>query len=338
MVGVKSLASAISIAIGGSVGREGPIVQIGSAIGSSLGQVFRVSPNRMRVLVGCGAAAGIAATFNAPLAGMIFALEIILGEFAIATFSPIVLSAVMATAISRHYLGDYPAFLVPEYQLVSLWELIFYAILGLAAGVVAVGFTTTLYKFEDLFDLWKRPDYLKPIVAGLAIGLLGLAFPWVLGVGYGGINLALAGQMSWWLLLMLVGVKIVATSMTIGGGMSGGIFAPSLFIGAMLGGAYGQLVHALFPEITASSGAYAIVGMGALVAGTTHGPLTAFLILFEMTGNYKIILPLMSACILATLMASQIKKESIYTLKLIRRGVNIRAGQEVNLLRSLTVE
>jgi len=144
--------------------------------------------------------------------------------------------------------------------------------------------------------------------------------------------------MSWWLLLMLVGVKIVATSMTIGGGMSGGIFAPSLFIGAMLGGAYGQLVHALFPEITASSGAYAIVGMGALVAGTTHGPLTAFLILFEMTGNYKIILPLMSACILATLMASQIKKESIYTLKLIRRGVDIRAGQEVNLLRSLTVE
>ena len=338
VVGVKSLASAISIAVGGSVGREGPIVQIGSAIGSSLGQIFRVSPNRMRILVGCGAAAGIAATFNAPVAGMIFALEIILGEFAIATFSPIVLSAVMATAISRHYLGDYPAFLVPEYQLISWWELIFYAILGLAAGVAAVGFTTILYKFEDFFDRWKRPDYLKPIVAGLAIGLLGLAFPWVLGVGYEGIDLALAEQMSWWLLLVLVGVKIVATSITIGGGMSGGIFAPSLFIGAMLGGAYGQLVHALFPEITASSGAYAIVGMGALVAGATHGPLSAFLILFEMTGNYKIILPLMSACILATLMASQIKKESIYTLKLIRRGVNIRAGQEVNLLRSLTVE
>ncbi len=334
---IKSLASALSIASGGSVGREGPIVQIGSAIGSSLGQILKLSPNRMRVVVACGAAAGIAATFNAPVAGMMFALEIILGEFAITTFSPIVLSAVMATAISRYYLGDYPAFIVPHYELISAWELFFHAGLGLAAGLVAVGFTTVLYKTEDLFDAWPIPDWLKTPATGLFLGMLGVFFPWVLGIGYEGINMALFEQMSWWLMLALVGVKILATSMTIGGGMSGGIFAPSLFLGAMLGGAYGHILHGLSPTLTAKAGAYAIVGMGAVVAGTTHGPLTAFLILFEMTGGYKIILPLMIACIISTLVASQIRQESIYTLKLLRRGINIRAGKEMNLLRSMSV-
>ncbi len=338
VVAVKSLVSALSIAAGGSIGREGPIVQIGSAIGSSLGQMLKVSPNRMRILVGCGAAAGIAATFNAPVAGMIFALEIILGEFAVTTFSPIVISAVMATAISRYHLGDAPAFPVPEYQLVSGVELIFHAGLGAAAGLVAILFTTTLYKAEDAFDAWKIPDWIKPVIAGLALGAMGLVFPWVLGVGYETIDMALADRMVWWLLLILVGLKILATSMTIGGGMSGGIFAPSLFIGAMLGGAFGHGIHTAFPDLTAGPGAYAIVGMGALVAGTTHGPLSAFIILFELTGGYKIILPLMIATIISTLVASGLKPESIYTLKLIRRGINIRAGREVNLMRSISVE
>ena len=337
VVAVKSLASAMSIAVGGSVGREGPIVQIGSAIGSSLGQILKVSPGRMRVLVGCGAAAGIAATFNAPVAGMIFALEVILGEFAITTFSPIVLSAVIATAISRFHLGDYPAFIVPTYNLVSYWELLFHGILGLLAGAVAVLFTTVLYKAEDVFDGWLIPDWIKPALCGLGLGALGLLFPSILGVGYEGMELALANELSWWLMLTLVGVKILATSWTIGGGMSGGVFAPSLFIGCMLGGAFGGMVHQLLPGITSGAGAYSIVGMAALVAGTTHAPFSAFLILFEMTGGYEIILPLMIACIISTFLAGQLRPESIYTLKLLRRGVNIQAGKEVNLLRSLTV-
>ncbi|MGD8561898.1 MAG: chloride channel protein [Desulfarculaceae bacterium] len=337
VVVIKSLASALSIAVGGSVGREGPIVQIGSAIGSTLGQFMKASPNRMRVLVGCGAAAGIAATFNAPVAGMMFALEIILGEFAIATFSPIVLSAVMATAISRFHLGDFPAFLVPHYELVSAWEFALYAALGLAAGVVAVTFTTVLYKVEDLVDDWKFPEYLKTPVAGFVLAAMGLAFPMVLGVGYEGIELALQNKLTWWLLLSVLGVKILATSLTIAGGMSGGIFAPSLFMGAMLGGVFGKMANGLFPDITSGPGAYAIVGMAAVVAGTTHGPLSAFLILFEMTGDYKIILPLMIGCVISTLVAQRIRPESIYTLKLIRRGVDIQAGKEMNLLRSITV-
>ncbi|MCF8032481.1 MAG: chloride channel protein [Desulfarculaceae bacterium] len=334
---VKSLASALSIAVGGSVGREGPIVQIGSAIGSVVGQICKVSAGRMRILVGCGAAAGIAATFNAPVAGMMFAMEIILGDFAVATFSPIVISAVMATAISRFYLGDFPAFMVPAYQLVSAWELLLYAGLGVAAGVVGAGFTATLYKVEDWVDAVRIPEYLKAPLAGVGLGAMGLAFPWVLGVGYEGIELALNHQMVWWLMLMVMVAKIFATSLTIAGGMSGGIFAPSLVIGAMLGGAFGGLAHEIAPGFTAGAGAYAIVGMAGVVAGATHGPITAFLILFEMTGGYQIILPLMIGCTLATMVAQRINPESIYTLKLVRRGINIHAGKDMNLLRSLTV-
>jgi CIC family chloride channel protein len=338
VVVVKSLASAISISTGGSVGREGPIVQIGSAIGSVLGQFMKVSGDRMRTLVGCGAAAGIAATFNAPIAGSMFALEVILGDFGLATFSPIVISSVVATAVSRAYLGDTPAFIVPVYELVSAWELPMYLVLGIFCAVVGVFFTKILYRIEDLFDGIKFPEYLKGLVGGLILGVASLVFPQILGVGYGAIDMALMQQMAWWLLAVLVVVKILATSVTIGSGGSGGIFAPSLFLGAMAGGFFGILVHQLFPNITASPGAYSIVGMGALVSATTHGPLAAILILFEMTGSYKIILPVMLACIIATIASGQLLRDSIYTLKLARRGVDIKEGKEVNVLKSMFVK
>jgi CIC family chloride channel protein len=338
IVFIKSLASAICIGTGGSVGREGPIVQIGSAIGSTLGQILKVSAQRLRTLVGCGAAAGIAATFNAPIAGSMFALEVILGDFGMATFSPIVISSVVATAVSRYFLGDVPAFIVPDYELVSAWELPIYVILGLFCSLVAVTFTTALYRIEDLFDDFKFPEYLKAVVGGMILGLMALIFPHILGVGYGAIDLALMQKLSWWVLFLLILSKILATSITIGSGGSGGIFAPSLFIGAMAGGFFGTFVHHIFPQITASPGAYSIVGMGAVVSGTTHGPLSAILILFEMTGDYKIILPLMIACIIGSVASGQFLKESIYTLKLSRRGVNVRAGREVNVLKSIHVK
>jgi len=338
VVFIKSFASAICIGTGGSVGREGPIVQIGSAIGSSIGQVFKISVDRIRTLVGCGAAAGIAATFNAPIAGSMFALEVVLGDFGLATFSPIVISSVVATAVCRHFLGDAPAFIVPAYELVSAWEMPIYVILGLFCALVAVAFTTFLYQTEDLFDRIKFPEYLKGLLGGTILGGMALVFPHLLGVGYPAIDLALRQDMVWWVMLLLVFLKIMATSITIGSGGSGGIFAPSLFLGAMAGGFFGSFAHRLFPGVTASPGAYSIVGMGAVVSGTTHGPLSAILILFEMTGDYKIILPLMIACIISSLFAGQLKEESIYTLKLARRGVNIRAGKEVNVLKSIRVE
>jgi len=335
---VKSLVSAICIGTGGSVGREGPIVQIGSAIGSGIGQVLKISAERIRTLVGCGAAAGIAATFNAPIAGSMFALEIILGDFGIATFTPIVISSVAATAVSRHFLGDSPAFIVPAYELVSAWELPLYVILGLFCALVAVTFTTVLYRAEDMFDSLKIPDYLKAMLGGLMLGSMGLLFPHILGVGYPAIDLSLMQKLSWWVMFLLVVFKILSTSITIGSGGSGGIFAPSLFLGAMAGGFFGTAVHHIFPELTAPPAAYSIVGMGAMVSGTTHGPLSAILILFEMTGDYKIILPLMIACIIGSLASGQLLKDSIYTLKLARRGVNIKAGKEVNVLKSISVK
>jgi len=334
---IKAFASAICIASGGSAGREGPIVQIGSAIGSAFGQVLRVSADRMRTLVGCGAAAGIAATFNAPIAGVMFAMEIILGEFGIATFSPIVVSSVMATVISRAYLGNYPAFIVPQYSLVSLYEIPLYILLGVVAGFVGMGFTAFLYKMEDLFNRVSIPEYIKPAIGGLIVGAIGIFFPHIFGVGYDAIELAIQGHMTFLLLFSLIFIKILATSLTLGSGGSGGVFAPSLFIGAMTGGAFGYLAHALFPGATATSGAYSLVGMGAVLAAASHGPINGILILFEMTGSYKIILPLMLSCIISAVLASQIKRESIYTLKLTRRGVNIRAGRDVNVMQSLLV-
>jgi CIC family chloride channel protein len=194
-----------------------------------------------------------------------------------------------------------------------------------------------LDRFEDFFDGLQFPEYFKACLGGLIMGAMGLLFPQVLGVGYGAIDLSLAQMLSWWLLLLLVFFKIIATSVTIGSGGSGGIFAPSLFLGAMTGGFFGLIVHHLFPEITALPGAYSIVGMGAVVSATTHGPITAILMLFEMTGDYKIILPLMITCIVSSAIIRQMMTESIYTFKLIRKGVNIKAGKEVNMLKSISV-
>jgi len=332
----KLIASGVCIASGGSVGREGPIVQIGSAIGSSIGQWLRVGERRMRTLVGCGAAAGIAATFNAPVAGALFAVEIILGDFGVTQFSPIVISSVTATVVSRHFLGDFPAFEVPAYRLVSANELFAYGVLGIIAGLVALLFVRSLYRAEDLFDKLTLPAFLKPAIGGLLIGVIALRFPEIFGVGYEAINEALTGDLGWKLLLILVVVKIVAVSLTIGSGGSGGIFAPSLFIGAMVGGGVGSVIHSLWPDASGSPGAYALVGMGAVVAAGTHAPITAIVMIFELTGDYKIILPLMISSIIATLLATRLQTASIYTLKLLRRGVDIRGGISANVLSRLT--
>lgn len=333
----KSVASAICIGSGGSAGREGPIVQIGSAIGSSIGQIFKMSQSRVRILVGCGAAAGISAVFNAPIAGVIFSLEIILGDFAIKTFSPVLLSSVIASVVTRTFIGDHPAFDVPSYSLVSAAEIPLYIILGGVCGAVAVLFTRTLGFFEDIFEKMKFNSMLKPALGGLILGIIGIYFPQIFSDGYGTIKLTLYGNMVVWLTLILIFAKILATSLTLGSGNSGGIFAPSLFIGAVTGGTFGYLVHSLFPAITATEGAYALVGMAALVAGTTHAPITALLIIFEMTSDYRIILPLMVAVVFSTLVARRLFEPSIYTIKLIKRGIFLKGGKDAAILQAVRV-
>ncbi len=349
---VKSLASSLSIGSGGSVGREGPIVQIGSALGSTVGQMLHLSDDRVRNLVACGAAGGIAATFNSPIAGVIFALEVILGEFSVQRFGTVVVSAVAASAIGRSVFGDVPAFAIPmEYGLASAWEYVFYLLLGILAALVGVVFVRVLYWSEDVFERWKAvPEWVQPAIGGMLLGVLALSYPALTGVhwerspqifnvGYRVIEQALSNRLSVTALLVLLVLKLVATGLTLGSGGSGGIFAPSLFMGAMLGGAFQYLIQLLFPAITAPPGAYALVGMGAVFAAAAHAPITAVIILFELTGDYRIILPLMLTVVVASLVAQPLLKgESIYTLKLTRRGVKLRRGRDVDILQAVLVE
>jgi CIC family chloride channel protein len=324
---VKALASALCIGGGGSVGREGPIVQIGSALGSTLARVSGVSEERTRVLVACGAAGGIAATFNAPLAGVFFAMELILGDFAARSFGMVVIAAVTSSVIGRAALGDHPFLQLPVFAVHSVWQYLLFAALGLLAGAVGVCFTRVLYAIEDLCDhLWRGPEWLRPAVGGLALGGLLLVLPQMYGVGYPVLEGGVAGRYAIGLLVLLLLGKIVATSLTIGIGGSGGVFAPSLFVGAMLGAAYGQALHAVAPQLAGPPGAYALIGMGAVFAGAARAPITAVVIMFELTGEYTIILPLMSAIVLATSMSHLLSRDTVYTLKLRRRGIDLEAG------------
>ncbi|MGD2067691.1 MAG: chloride channel protein [Gemmatimonadota bacterium] len=338
LVAIKAVASALTIGTGGSVGREGPIVQIGSAIGSTLGQWLKIGRTQLRTLVGCGAAAGIAATFNAPVAGALFPLEVILGEFGVSEFSPIVISSVLATAVSRYYLGDFPAFVVPPHEMVSIWELGAYVVLGFLASGVALAFTGLVYGLEDRIEALPFPRWALPVVGGVFVGAMGVFLPEVLGVGYEATSAALMGQLGLGLVTLLIVAKLVATSVTLGSGGSGGVFAPSLFLGAMSGSLVGGLAHRWFPAVTAGSGAYALVGMGAVVGATTQAPITSILIIFELTGDYSLILPLMASCIIATVVFSRVRRTSIYTEKLRRRGIDIFRGHELNILRGVRAD
>jgi len=336
---LKTLGSAISIGTGGAGGREGPIVQMGSAIGSNIGRYLSLSPDRLRILVGCGAAAGLSAAYNAPLGGALFAMEIILRTFNAKSFSPIIIASVFGTVVSRNYLGGEPAFAIPKYQLNSNYEFIFYLILGLLAAFTAVYFVRAFLKIDDVFEkLNKIPDYFKPAIGGLIVGIIGVYLPGVYGFGSSSIDMALHHQASFLIMFLLIFLKPLATGFTIGSGGNGGTFSPSIFTGAMLGGAFGVLVNYLFPEIAAPPGAYALVGMGAVVAGTTHASLTALIMVFEMTNNYKIILPLMLTIIISTTISKAILKGSLYTLKFDREGKGIDIyGRKSSVLKNIPI-
>ncbi len=336
---LKIIAPSLTIGSGGSAGVEGPIAQIGGGIGSLVGQLFRVSGNRMKLLIAAGAAGGIAATFNAPIAGVMFATEIVLlGNFELTSFGAIVVSAGMATAVSRIYYGPNPVFSVPEYTLTGLWELPFYILLGLVIGPLAVFYIKAFYKIKWHFQNLQINEYLKPVLGALVVGLIGIVFPHVMSDGYEFIEQALRGNMFWALMLVLVFLKIFATSVTLGSGGAGGVFAPALFIGAMAGGTFGAVAHALFPSVTSSAGAYATVGVGAFLAAVTHAPLTGMFLLFEMTGNYQIIIPIMLSATLGTFVSHRLFRDSIDTYELAMRGINLHAGREVTILHTIRVK
>lgn len=335
---IKSLASAICIGCGGSVGREGPIVQIGSALGSTLGQMLRVPESRLRLLVACGAAGGISATFNAPIAGVIFALELILRDFEAESFGVVVLASVVANVIGRAVFGSAAFLSLPPFALTSLSEYVLYAGLGLCAALVGVACVRVLYGVEDVADrLWRGPEWARPVVGGGVLGLLLLGLPQMYGVGYPVLERAIRGEYVLGFLVVLLVGKILATSLTIGIGGSGGVFAPSLFMGAMLGTAYGQLMQWALPGSVGPAGAYGLVGMGAVFAAAARAPITAVIIIFELTGEYQIILPLMFAVALAAGIGNLLSRDTIYTFKLWRRGIDLTRGRGPNLMQLLTV-
>ncbi len=335
---VKSLASAICIGSGGSVGREGPIVQIGSALGSVTGQLFRLEESELRLLVACGAAGGISATFNAPIAGVFFALELILRDFQTRSFGLVVLSSVTADAIGRAAFGNHPFLSLPAFSFSSPFELVLYAGLGVLATGVGVVFVRVMYSGEDAADrLWRGPEWLRPAAGGILLGLLLLIVPQMYGVGYPVLERGVGGHYVVVVLLGLLAAKILATSLTMWIGGSGGVFAPSLFMGAMLGSAYGAVAHHLLPHLAAAAGAYGLVGMGAVFAAAARAPITAVIIIFELTGDYRIVLPLMCAVVVATTLSNAVSRDTIYTLKLRRRGIDIDRPQPSSLMAQITV-
>jgi CIC family chloride channel protein len=313
-------------------------VQIGSALGSSIGQLLRVPESRLRLLVACGAAGGISATFNAPIAGVFFALELILQDFAVESFGAVVLASVTADIIGRAAFGSQPFLVLPTFHIASNWEYGLYALLGVLGGLAGIAFIRVLYGTEDVIDrLWHGPEWLRPAAGGVLLGLVLLALPELYGVGYPVIEHAVRGTVVLWLLVALLAGKMIATSLTIGIGGSGGVFAPSLFMGAMLGTGFGQVASTLFHGAVAPAGAYGLVGMGAVFAGAARAPITAVIIIFELTGDYTIILPLMIAIVISAALSNLLSKDTIYTLKLRRRGIDLFRGRGANLMQVLHV-
>jgi len=338
---VKSLASALCIGSGGSVGREGPIVQIGSALASSLGQWVRMPESRLRILVACGAAGGIAATFNAPITGVFFGVEIILREFSVDALFTVMLSAMIADVVAIPFLGDKP-FLSGFPAGIALHHpgtYLLVAVLAVVAALMGLAFKTVLYKVEDLCDrLWKdRPEWARPAVGGVALGLLLLALPQMYGVGYPVMYKATAGGYVIWFLIALAFGKILACSLSIGIGGSGGIFAPSLFIGVTSGMAYGDIVHHIFGASAGQPALYAVVAMGAVFTSAARAPLTSLASVVEMTGDFSLTLPVMLAVAIASTTSRALSYGTIYTTKLLRRGTDIDRAAPWRALADLKV-
>ena len=338
-VAFSAAAAIATVGSGGSLGREGPMIRLGASISSWLGQKSGLPPYRLKILVGCGAAAGFAAAYNVPIGGSLFAMEVILGSFALEIFGPIVLSAVISTLLARAAESNIPIYAAPGYSLESPWEILAYVGLGLVGAFASLAFTLGVRGVSKLFQSARfLPLALRPVVGMAMLGGLALVVPQVLGGGFVTITEALHGRLPLATLLLLPLVKLVATALTLGSGGAGGLFTPSLFFGALVGGAYGWGVHSLFPGLAESYGAYAAVGMAALAAGSSHAPLSAILILFEFTGNFELVLPLMVASIVSSFVARWLYPFSIYTEPLERRGIELAWRMEEVALAGLRVE
>ena len=335
---IKTVAASISIGAGASVGPEDPSVQIGANLGSFFGQVLRQSDERTRTLVAAGAAGAISAAFNAPIAGIFFALELIIGELSGGLFGSVALAAVISAVFMQALSGAEPAFHVPAYTFNSALELPLYLILGVLAGIISAIYVRAIYQAHDAFRDLKAPRWVKPAIAGSMVGVVGIFLPQIFGVGYSTIEQILNGEtFSLGLLIALLIAKLILTPISIGGGFPGGVFAPALFLGATLGAAFGSIVQLVTPGYPIVPAAFALVGMAAVLAGAVHAPLTAIILLFEMTNDYRIILPLMFAVVVSLLISQRLQHDSVYAHGLARKGIRLQRGRDVEVLDTLTV-
>jgi len=344
----EAASSIIAIGSGASMGREAPTVALGAALASMVGQRFGLTEKQLRTLLGCGVAAGIAASFNAPIAGVLFALEVILTDYAIATFTPIVLAAVMATIITRAELGNYPVFTIPEFELVSAWEIPAYIGLGIFCGLVAAFIIKALPVARSIFEEHISNPLFRPAVAGFVLGCVALFLPEIMSIGYGIVDSILLEQilvdsLGWVLpitafLAVLLIAKVLTSVMCSAGGFGGGMIGPSLFIGATAGALLGYIGHGLFPEYSESFGAYALVGCGALLAATTQAPMSTILMIFELSGDYHIMVPLMAACVVAALVKRAFGPDSVITESLEAKGIETGWVLERSWMRAVPVK
>ncbi len=334
----KFFCTSATLASGIPLGREGPSVQVGAGIGSVLGRALGLSTEQVKNLIPVGAAAAIAAAFNTPLAAVVFALEEIMGDLNAPMMGGVVLASATAWVVLRLSLGDHPLFTVPQYHLVSSAEFAVYAVLGVAGGVVSAAFSRLLLGMRAWFlRLPRKTVWFQPVVGGLLVGAMGWFVPQVLGVGYGFVGDALNGRMAFHLMLLLLLLKLFAVTTSYASGNAGGIFGPSLFIGAMVGGVVGTVAHQLFPLHTATPGAYALVGMGAVFAGVVRTPMTSVLIIFEMTQDYAVIVPLMIANLVSLFVASLLQHEPIYDALAVQDGIHLPSARTRQRLDQRTV-
>ena len=335
---MRTFAAVITLAGGGSAGSEGPTAVLGSSVGSIVGRALRFQPRRLKILVGCGAAAGISAAFNAPFAGAFFALEEVLGSFSIGAFSPVVISSVVAAITVRPFLGSHPAFHIPPYGSIRPLAIVFlYPLLGIACGLASAFYSHLFFATTDLFERIK-PTWFRPLLGGLAVGLLAYFGGGLLtGTGHLAIPIEMFGGITWYLLIGYALAKMLATSLTLSSGGSGGLFTPTLFVGAAFGGGIGVLAQRLLPHFGLHPEAWALVGMAGLIAGTLHAPITAIFMVFEMTNDYNIVAPLMIVSVISLATAHRFAKHGLYDGWLARRGEHLAHGADRAIMHRLLV-
>lgn len=333
-----ALASALSIGAGASVGREGPAVHLGASIAAQVGRMLSLTRSSSRVLLGCGVAAAVSASFNAPVAGALFAQEVILSHYALKAFAPVVISSVAATVVAHNMVGNVQAFEAAHYGLETYLEFPAFGGVGVVCGILGVAFIVGVLKTQKSMTRLPGPRWLKPAFGGFLVGLIALEFPYVLGVGYEATHAALSGSLTLQVLIGVLVFKFIATIISLGFGFSGGVFSPSLVIGAMLGGVFGYGMAAFFPGEVSAVNVYSLVGMAAMAAAVLGAPISTTLIVFELTGNYELSMAVMFACVLATLVVNQLGYQSFFIEQLKGRGVDLLDNVSNLVLRQIKVE